>query len=155
VAGVPGPTPRRLCRCQWSKGTPPSQPWYSPSPVGRSVYRPWWSLSPLDNRHDAGFLRRDFDVLAEVYCRFLVEAVEHKIKQVLFLYLAVCFGLLHLLLKRMLALTRRDRLKLVFIRGVLFIDDATARACSTTLRDVIDGGAFSGRYLKLSGYYKY
>jgi hypothetical protein len=36
-------------------------------------------------------------------------------------------GLLHILLKRMLALTGRDRLKLDFIGGVLFIDDATAR----------------------------
>jgi len=37
-------------------------------------------------------LCRDLDILAEVYRKFLVEAVDDTIKQVLFLYLAVCLG---------------------------------------------------------------
>jgi len=47
-------------------------------------------------RRDLVRLCRDLDILAEVYRKFLVEAVDDKIKQVLFLYLAVCLGrLLH------------------------------------------------------------
>ncbi|WP_232833856.1 hypothetical protein, partial [Saliphagus sp. LR7] len=40
------------------------------------------------------------------------KAVDDKIKQVLFLYLVVCLGLLHALSKQTLTLTRCDRLKL-------------------------------------------
>ncbi|EMA43947.1 hypothetical protein C448_09123, partial [Halococcus morrhuae DSM 1307] len=46
------------------------------------------------------------------YCKFLVKTVDDKIKQVLFLYLVVCLGLVHIFLKQMLALTQCDRLKL-------------------------------------------
>jgi hypothetical protein len=59
------------------------------------------------------FLRGDFDVLAEIYCKFLTKAVEDKIKQVFFLYLVVCLGLLHILPKQTLPLTRCDRLRIV------------------------------------------
>jgi len=55
-------------------------------------------------------LCRDLDILAEVYRKFLVEAVDDKIKQVLFLYLAVCLGRLHTAPKQTLTLTRCDRL---------------------------------------------
>jgi hypothetical protein len=39
-------------------------------------------------------LSRDRYVLVEIYCKLLFEAVDDKIKQVLSLYLVVCFGLL-------------------------------------------------------------
>ena len=55
-------------------------------------------------------LRGDFDVLAGIYCKFLVKAVDDKIKQVLFIYLAVCLWVLHIFLKQTLTLTQCDRL---------------------------------------------
>uniref|UniRef100_UPI001E51D665 hypothetical protein n=1 Tax=Saliphagus sp. LR7 TaxID=2282654 RepID=UPI001E51D665 len=43
------------------------------------------------------------------------EAVDDKIKQVLFLYLVVCLGRLHTASKQTLTLTRCDRLSLVLL----------------------------------------
>ncbi len=54
----------------------------------------------------------EFDVLTEIQRKLLVKAVDDKIKQVLFLYLAVCFGRLHILPKQTFPLIRCDRLRL-------------------------------------------
>jgi len=58
-------------------------------------------------------LRRNLDVVSEIQRKFFLKAVDDKIKQVLFFYLAVCFGGLHILSKQTLPLTQCDRLNLV------------------------------------------
>ncbi|MCG1007775.1 hypothetical protein, partial [Halorubrum lacusprofundi] len=59
--------------------------------------------------------------------KFLVEAVDDKIKQVLFLYLAVCLGRLHTAPKQTLTLTRCDRLKIVCMNLVRYGYISSAR----------------------------
>ena len=49
-------------------------------------------------------LCRDLNVLAEIYRKLLAKAVDDKIKQVLFLYFAVCFGRFYTLPKQTLSL---------------------------------------------------
>ena len=49
-------------------------------------------------------LCRDLDVLTEIYRKLFVKAVDDKIKQVLFLYLAVCLCWLHTFSKQTLSL---------------------------------------------------
>ena len=62
-------------------------------------------------------LCRNLDVLTEIYRKLLVEAVDDKIKQVLFLYLVVYFGLLYIFPKQTLPLTRCDRLNFVHTKS--------------------------------------
>jgi hypothetical protein len=49
-------------------------------------------------------LCRDLDVLVDVYLKLFIEAVDDKIKKMLFLYLIVCFGRFHTLPKQTLSL---------------------------------------------------
>jgi len=56
----------------------------------------------------------DFDILTEIYRKFLAKAVDDKIKQMFFLYLAVRFGGFHILPKQTLPLSRCDRLILSY-----------------------------------------
>jgi hypothetical protein len=49
-------------------------------------------IGRLRRRDLIQFLRGDFDVLAKMYLKFLVEAVDDKIKQVLSFHLAVCLS---------------------------------------------------------------
>ncbi len=54
----------------------------------------------------------DLHVLTEVNRKLVPEAVDNKIKQVLFVYLTVCLVWLHILSKQTLTLTRCDRLNM-------------------------------------------
>ena len=89
------------------------------SPDGVGVWRAVGRFADVVDRGPAGagagddlvqFLRGDFDVLAEIYRKFLVKAVDDKIKQVLFLYLVVCLVGFHTTSKQTLPLSRCDRL---------------------------------------------
>jgi hypothetical protein len=88
-------------------------------------------------------LGRDFDVLAEIYRKLLVDAVDDKIKQVLFLYLTDCFGLLRILPKQTLPLTRCDRL--IRIIAISYPRGDTERAFQCTNEPIVDGDAEKSR----------
>ena len=74
------------------------------------------------------FLCRDLDVLTEIYRKLFAKAVDDKIKQVLFFYLAVCLFCLHTFSKKTLSIKRCNRLSL---------DKSTASAVYSLL-DAVD-----------------
>ena len=86
---------------------------------GIGVWRVFGSLADVIDRGPAGagasedlveFLCRDPHTVCEIYRKIFVEAVDDKIKQMLFFDLIVCLVRYHTTSKQTLPLTRCDRL---------------------------------------------